>query len=189
MLFRIPPLGKDTVKKANPEISAVPEFAELTDKQLRVMALVFDYKSPFRQKPQADRWRLAFLAAGYTPMEGHNNTFDMRAREIMDGKHPKMNAAIKKFLDLQFDEDIENLKAIQTQIDNIRAMTQKSWTDPDDLKKVNGLLLTLPELREAQKIIARNSKLDYSFGEQEEDDTQKNMSTIDKVVMDESQEV
>lgn len=187
MLFKVN--QKESVFKLNPELSSVPEFAELSAKQMTTIILVFDYKSPFRQKPQKDRWKLAFLAAGYIPETEKGSVFNMRCREMADGKHTKVNAAIKKYLEIQFDEDIENLKAIQTQIDNIRAMVQKPWTDPDDLKKVNGLLLTLSDLRAEQQKIATNARIEYSFGEQEEDDNTKNMSTIDKMVLDESSEV
>lgn len=187
MLFKIN--QKESIFKSNPELSSVPEFAELSDKQMKTVALVFDYKSPFRQKPQKDRWKLAFLAAGYEPETTKDKVFNLRCREMMDGKNPKVTKAIQKYLDIQFDEDIENLKAIQTQIENIRAMVQKPWTDPDDLKKVNGLLLTLADLRAEQQKIATNARIEYSFGEQEEDAATQNMSTIDRMVLDESNEV
>lgn len=189
MLFKIPPLGKSTVKKENPGWEAIPEFCDLSDKQARTLILVFDYRSPFRQRPQKDRWKLAFLAAGYEPENTKDKVFNMRCREMMDGKHTKFNEAIKKYLEMQYDDDFENLQAIQTQIENIKAMVNKSWTDPDDLKKINGLLLSLPDLREAQKTIMRNSKIEYSFGEPEEDAATQNMSTIDRMVLDESNEV
>lgn len=185
MLFKIN--QKESIFKLNPELAAVPEFASLTVKQMTVVALVFDYKSPFRQKPQKDRWKLAFLAAGYAPETTKDNTFNLRCREMMDGKHEPTNKAIAKYLSLQFDEDQENLKAIQTQIENIRIMARKEWTDPDDLKKVNGLLLTLSELREEQKKIARSAGVEYGFGEQEEEN--RNISTIDQVMLDEANEI
>lgn len=180
---------KDSVFKLNPELRSVPEFDCLTEKQMRVIALVFDYKSPFRQKTQTDRWKLAFLAAGYAPEETKDKVFSMRCREMMDGKHPKVNAAIKKYLSIQRDEDMELLNDLQTHLENIKSMMRKGREDPAELDKINKLVMSLPDLRETQRKIAAAAHIDYSFGEQEEDDAQKNMSTIDKMVMDESQEV
>lgn len=187
MLFKVN--QKDSVFKLNPELYSVPEFAELNAKQMTTIILVFDYKSPFRQKPQKDRWKLAFLAAGYVPEEGKGSVFNMRCREMQDGKHTKVNAAIKKYLEIQHDEDIELLETVQHQINTIKTMVRKSWEDPADVDKINKLVNSLPELRERQRELARNAKIDYTFGEPEEDDNTKNMSTIDKMVLDESNEV
>lgn len=186
MLFKIN--TKDSIFKLNPELKGVPEFADLNDKQMKVVAFMADYKSPFRQKPVKERWRLAFLAAGYKVQEGHNNTFDMRAREIEAGKNEKVNAALAKYKEMQHNEDIELLDIIQTQMDNIKQMVRKGGDDPNEMKKLNDLLLTLPDLRKTQRSLAESANLDYEF-ETDGEKKQQNISTIDKLIMDEQGEV
>ena len=167
MLFKLP-RGKSCFDE-NPELLNIPEFAELTDKQFRYVAFYVDFKSPFRHQPDEERKRLAAIEAGYSIQNGHSKTLDQKAREIMAGKNEKVNAALLKYKSLAPNEDREQLQLYTIQIANIRKLIEKGSDDPAELKRLNDLLLTLPDLKKSQRDLAKTVGMEEELAKIEEE--------------------
>lgn len=158
MLF-LPKRDKD-IFKAYPELEAIPEFYELNDRQMKALIWYADYRSPFRQKPQKERFRLACLEAGYKPMVDRDITLESRAREIMDGKLEKWNVAYAKYMEMQHDDAREMVDLVDSQLENIRSMMKEPSTDEATLEKRNKLINSLPSLMETKRNLARLANME-----------------------------
>lgn len=180
MLFKIEP-HKDFFV-SNPEASAIAEFAACSSPEMVYVTMYTDYLSPLRQQPDFERKRLAALAAGYKPQDTHSKTLQPKAREMINGERPHVEAAIKKYRELQHNEDRELLKLYQTHIDNIKTIVAKATDDVDEAKKRGDLLLKLPELRKSQRELAKSVGMEDELSKIEsESQENKKLSTIDKV--------
>jgi hypothetical protein len=130
MLYKI----KDGVDcfELNPELLAVPEFAKLTERQFRVVALVADRRSPLRTLPDKARREKACLIAGYG-MEGARP--DKNARTIIAAGVPSIETAIATYKSYQFDENQETLDTINAQIHEIKEYLKSDKSEAKDFGK------------------------------------------------------
>lgn len=209
MLFRI--TDDECVFDINPEIKAIPEFAKLDDpavnsvspdardRRMRFVILYADKKSPLRTLPDKQRREQAARIAGYHLEEGKR--LDKRGRDIVAGNYVTVEAAIKKYREIQFDEDEDILETKRTLIQKnkeyIRSINNEK--DPNrkdygrDLKIANEIASKLPdlvkslkELEEAMKANEPKTEIKgiekYTNLEEEEDDSTQ-MSFIDRVMM------
>lgn len=122
MLFKIN--ANTDVFKDNPELQSVLEFERCTDKQFRYVALLTDYKSPFRKLGIEDKKYQAAVTAGYK-LEKDGKRLDMNGRNLVAGKVGNVEAAIKKYRELQKDEDYETLLSLSVLIGQIRDLNAK----------------------------------------------------------------
>lgn len=167
MLFKIE--RSKEVFTSNPELLNIPEFACLTDKQMRYVMFYTDYKSPYRSHNDTERKRLSAIEAGYSIQNGHQKTLDQKAREIMDGRNEKVNEAILKYKSLAPNEDREQLKLYTVQIESIRKLVEKGSEDAAELKKLNDLLMTLPGLKKSQRELAKSVGMEDELARIEEE--------------------
>jgi hypothetical protein len=166
-----------------PEFSALDRDARLADRLMRFVILVADYDSPLKQHPEKKRRELAILAAGGKVQEVNHTSLDMRSRKIAEGKDEMVEAAIKKYREIQYNEDRNTLEAIQTQIDTIKTTIITPTSDVDELVKRNKLIASLPELLETKKRIARMSNIVEEVFESETSIEAKPMSLVDKIAL------
>ena len=177
------------VNESAPGLLLIPEFEALFydgrvgDKWMRFVMLVADYDSPLKQHPERKRREMALLAVGFTTEETKHTTLDSKARAIRDGKNEKIEAALKKYKEIQFNEDKETLMVINTQIESIKRAVMEPTTDATILKARNALLDGLPDLIEVKKKIARMSNITEEVFENETTTDSRPMSLIDKVAL------
>jgi hypothetical protein len=101
---------------------------------------------------------------------------------MINGERPHVEAAIKKYRELQYNEDRELLKLYQSHVDNIKTIVATPTVDVDEAKKRGDLLLKLPELRKSQRELAKSVGMEDELSKIEsESQENKKMSTIDKV--------
>ena len=87
-------------------IYAIPEFRELLETKgfgepaMRAIALIQDYESPYRHRPEDDR-----------PTFVLRDVYGRDAKKTLSLKNPKCKAAIEKYNLLQYDPYREELKA------------------------------------------------------------------------------
>lgn len=156
MLYKIRD-GHD-VFQDNPELLAIPEYANITDRQFRVVALVADRRSPLRTLPEKQRREKACMIAGYG-MEGTRP--DKNARTIIAGGVASIEAAIAKYKEYQYDENQATLDStntlIQTNkdfINQVNSRTEEEKKDKQygkDLELANKFANSLPSLIEAKQ--------------------------------------
>jgi len=132
MLFKIE-VGVD-VFISNPELKAIPEFERLTDRQMRYVILSTDYSSPFRKMTVEDRNHQAAVTAGYK-YEKDGTRLDMNARNLVEGKTGSVQAAIKKYREIQHDDDYETLQSVSKLIADVRAFNNKKDKNVNELDK------------------------------------------------------
>jgi hypothetical protein len=113
MLFKVH-YEKD-FHELNPEASAIPEFANLTSRQMMAVALIADYESPFRTLPEKERREKAAKAAGYN-LEKDGKRLDINGRNVVDKKVATIEQAINAYRDMQYNEQRAMLEAIDAQI-------------------------------------------------------------------------
>jgi len=180
MLFTVKP--NKSIFDVNPELNSIREFAVLNSKQMTYVAFASDYQSPFRQLPLKQRKEKAILQAGYR-VDSDGKRPDKNARDIIAGKNPKINAAIRKYMDIQYDEDHENINAYDTQLGEIRAFFKKPGKDPDDLKRAVDMMKVYKDLVKTRKDLLKSLGLrdDEEFLSEDNDETSKEVSTLDLV--------
>lgn len=175
-------MPKEEFNRLTAKLLEIEEFRHLTDKMFRCLVLYADYRSPFRQKPSKDRFRLAAIEAGYSVDSNHHNQLEKRARELIDGKNKYWNAAIKRYMEIQHDEDRVALAAIDRQIANVYKMLEKDTDDVAELEKRGKLLKTLPELLRTKREIAQAAGREEELvGSIEEDAIVTDQSLMDEV--------
>lgn len=151
MFIKIPRDHKKIWEK-NRGLYSVPEFSVLNPSQMVVVALVADYKSPFRNYEERKRRREAMAAAGYsvTCMEKGREVLNKTAQEVVRKLNPKLEAAIKKYMELQRDIDMEILVAYDIQLKQFRDFLMKPEKDRRELEmamKIQKELLDLTKKR------------------------------------------
>lgn len=133
MLFKVEH-NKD-IFELNPELKAIEEFARLTPRQMQYVVLATDYRSPFRKLTIEDRKKEAALSAGYK-LETTGKRLDNNARNLVQGKVGNVEAAVKKYRELQRDEDYETLLSLSTLIAQVREANNLPNKNMADLKAV-----------------------------------------------------
>ena len=186
MLYKI----RDQVPVAedNPEILAIPEFAKLTDRQLRFVCLVADRRSPLRTLPEKDRREKAARICGW-PTEG--SRLDRNGREVVAGGVANIEKAIEKYLEYQYDEHQADYDAIVKQIQEIRDYLKSDKEDTKDkgkaLEQAAKLGERLPSLIEAKQKL--ESLLQVSIDNKPEITTFTSADLPDEYFQEGSQEV
>lgn len=179
MLFKVHSLmatGEKDFFEENPGARAIVEFNSLTSKQMLCVCLIADiaHDSPFRSLPEKIRREQATKTAGYGMEDGKRP--DKNARNIIAGKTESVEKAIIKYKEIQYDEDLAILEALERQIQETIAIMQMdkkeaakivktsvdkkgvtTKTESIDVKMFTSLSLEasklgarLPELREAK---------------------------------------
>lgn len=151
MLFKVE-AGKSTFE-LNPGLKAIPEFERLTERQLTYVILATDFKSPFRKLTSDDRKLQAALIAGYK-MEPDGKRPDTNTRNLIAGKTTNVEAAIKRYKELQRDEDYETLISLNKLISQIREFNNKEDKRAEELvMAVNLNVQKLDKLLETKRKI------------------------------------
>lgn len=148
MLFKVQK-GKN-VFELNPELKAIEEFAELTERQMSYVILAFDYKTPFRKLEWQKRKELAALESGYK-LEKGGKRLDVNGRNVVDGKNVGIEKAKKKYNVLQRDEDYETLLGLSKLISDIRELNSRQQKDLQELEKAVKFSKELPALMKAKR--------------------------------------
>lgn len=145
-------LTTNPVFEDNPEFLAVPEFATLTDRQMRYVMLVDWYQSPLRLLPLETRKFKAAVMAGYK-LEKDRERLDINGRNVIEGKVPSIEKARKKLVEIQYDGERELLKAIDTHIQQVTELLKKPGKSVNELEKANKMVASLPEVLQNRKQI------------------------------------
>jgi hypothetical protein len=187
MLYKI--RQDQSVKELNPELEAIPEFADLTDRQMVYVIFVADRRSPLKTLPDKAKKEKATQLAGWG-MEGTRP--DKNARTVISGGVPAIEKAILKYRELQWDENQDTLDTINAQIQEIKDYMKSDKSKAKDYGKALEIAAKLgeklPSLIEAkQKLesilqISPDQKPEvttYSSLDLPEVEGEENVSTID----------
>lgn len=134
--------SKDDFKLEYPELAAIPEFADLTDREMKFTWYVGNRTSPIRNKKGKDRVKIAVEMA-YA--KASQNKKDIK--ELAKGKIPdKLSIAIKRMS--TFNPSVRlraklNVEYIFDQLQDIITISEqdKAMLDPDELKKYSDMIV------------------------------------------------
>lgn len=136
----------------NPEFKIIPEFANLTDRQMKYVMLVEWHGTPLRRMKKDDRKYKAALMAGYK-LEKDGSRPDMNMRNLLAGKVATIEAALREMKSLQHDSEQEIMEAFDTQIDEIIAFFKKPNKTIIELEKATKMMSILPTILQQRKAI------------------------------------
>lgn len=169
MIFTV--TDKDFFKE-NPWAKGIPEFIKLEDREMKYIALVYDYKSPLvRGKlPLQERKTRAIEIAGFEstpkgrPSKQETDLIEVRTQEIHE--------AIKRYKDLQFDEDLDTLEAYSELIEEFKETMRKKGKEDKEIDRALKIAKEYPGLVELKKSLAEklSIKLDESSQDEIEDE-------------------
>lgn len=145
-------LTEKNVFEDNPEFLSVPEFARLTERQMRYIMLVDWHGSPLRLMKMEARKVKAALMAGYK-MEKDGKQLDMNARNLINEKVGSVVAGRKIMKDIQHDNEMDLKEALDTQIDEVIAFFKQPDKTAMQLEKAVALMTKLPTILETKRKI------------------------------------
>ena len=160
----------------NPQLEAIPEFAELSNMQMKYVILAYDYKSALRHLKPKHRKEKAAKIAGYT-MEKDGKRLGNQARAIINGNIEVVNAAIKEYLEIQRDRDMEALRKVDDAIDSILDMELAN--DSKTLEKDIKVLEKLDDLYSLRNRLAEKMGIREESISDSEMEAQATLSTLD----------
>jgi transcription elongation factor GreA-like protein len=172
MLYRV---TDKPVFEEHPELSQVPEFADLQDKILKWIFLVYDYEGPYRKIPTDKRREIVAVKNLFT--ENRRTKFDKYVTSMLKGDIGSVNMGIAAFREQQYDEDRETLEALKECIRDLRNMMKKEAKDFKDAKAKAELAKKLREMAEEQKKL--EELFQFRDGGEMDDDLERSASVLD----------
>ena len=167
----------------NPTLKMTEHLSKLTNKEVKWIALVYDYESPLAQMPLNLRKIKAAQMTGWN-IESNIPLGDTKL--MIDGKNARINKAVAEYKSIQFDENQESLLAFNEQLKEYRAFLKQKQKKPSELKIAMALQKEMPALLKARDEIAKLVGLRAHDEEFEITDIE-NISTMDKIIFEEEQ--
>jgi hypothetical protein len=151
MIFTV--TDKDFFKE-NPWAKGVKEFNELDSLSMKYIALVYDIQSPLvrGRLPIEERKRQAISIAGFEPTPKGRPS--KQVLDLTDVRTQAVANAIKKYKEIQFDDDLDTLEAYSEQLTEFKEILRKKGKEDKDLDRALKIMKEYPNLVELKKILA-----------------------------------
>jgi hypothetical protein len=163
----------------NPLLGGIPEVAQLQDKVIRYIVLVYDYDSPYKKFPLDERKRRVAERVGFLK-EKDGKRFDKNYREILNDNNDRVLKGIAAFKETMFDEDKEMLASLRGLIHNIRSEIATPSSDVAILEKKAKLAAMLPNLaKNKQELVKILEITDEIQPQQAEEQQVDELSTLE----------
>jgi hypothetical protein len=181
MLFKV---TKKPVREDNPELLAIQEFDPLTDRELKWVFLVYDFKTAYRQLSLPDRKEQACEQIGYK--RESVSRMDKSARNIMSvdlqKKHlPHIEPAIIAFKKMQRDIDREALETYDINLEHFMEQMKKPKITKEDWDLSIKITDKYQKFLAGRKIVKDSLDLRGSFEEEEKEQKEtKVLSALDR---------
>lgn len=158
--------------KENPWAKGIKEFSTLSSMEMKYIALVYDIQSPLvkGRLPINDRKIKAIDIAGFEPTpKGRPSKI---VSDLMDVRTTAIANAIKRYKEIQFDEDMDTLEAYSEQLQEFKELLRKKGKEDKELDRALKIMKEYPGLVELKKTLAEklSIKIEESFVEELEDD-------------------
>lgn len=113
-------------------VSLCPELSVLDEKEILIVVLAYDYKSPFRQFTEPDRKRKALI---HVYGDDDRNIFE----------RDKIKKAVEAYISLQYNPKIELVYTYQSKIDTL----QDEFVKASDEKEISRIIKSINSIRES----------------------------------------
>lgn len=167
--------------ETNPEAELIDEFNGITSDEMKYLALVYDYDSPFRNMTLEERKEKVLSLLGYE--RGAKGAWPTKVQAIIGGYDKKYLNAAKAYIDLMRDDDKETLIAYQSQLKECQDFMKRKDKKPNEIisaikmqKLVEDLRASIKALK--QELNIRDDKSGFGGGESS---TATSMSLIEEL--------
>ncbi len=151
MIFKV---TKNDFFEDNPSAKAVEAFVVCSSREMKYICLVYDYESPYHKIPMQERKLKAVYESDFRMETGKQNRPDKYAREMMNGKISKVQAAIREFMTLQPDKEKELAKALDSQLEEIQRFLTRPKETEGEWRIAVQLLEKMPKiLRDRKEVL------------------------------------
>lgn len=181
MLFNIK--ASEPVRETCPDIDSIPEFEGITDRQIRYVILVYDYDSPYRQQPLDERKVRVAKDVGYSYNPDTSKITEREGKNIINNDIPDVVRAIKKYRELQYDEERDLLMAYDEQLLQFKEFFRKKGKTEDEIKLALAITKQYNELISDRKAMIESLGLKGEIGDEEDEFADEALSLIDQVNM------
>ena len=114
------------------------------------MCLFYDYDTPFRELDKATRKNRSAIQAGYAKSK-KTGKHTKKTQELLDGKLPHLQLAVRVFMGLQKDIDREAMEAYNDQIEQFIAKSKEPKETDKDWELALKLNKALPDMLRARQ--------------------------------------
>ena len=178
MLYKIE--HDKSIIDTNPELKSIKEFDNCTDRQLKWVFLTYDYKTPYKGMKFEERKLKVAMDVGYKYEKGERR-LDKNARNLLNGNTGTVQAAIKQFMEMQWDEDRETLNAYDQQLEELRSFLKEKDKNHAAIKTAISVMKELVGLQKLRRDLMESLGLQADITIEEVDDTTLSKSVLDQV--------
>jgi hypothetical protein len=163
-----------------PELVLISEFEHLEDAAMKWVVLMADYDSPFRGLKGS---KLSHeIARELEFPKNKDGQYAKGYREIVGSKRPDIGAAILRYRDLHYDEQKEDLLALQSFRRQTRDFIAKEGKSKDEIKAAMDLAEDLLKLNSI--ILEKRKEIEGEGSFEDEEIQQTSRSTMDNFMKD-----
>tara|TARA_R100000995_G_scaffold16783_1_gene6641 strand:- start:4158 stop:4700 length:543 start_codon:yes stop_codon:yes gene_type:complete len=154
MIFKV--VHGKKIREVNDSIDAIPEFKSCSDKVMKYIVLMYDYFSPYSRLPFEQRKEQVLISLEYIN-KSTIGTFFSRHKNVL-------KKGISKYVEIQYDEDMESLIAMKAQMDEWREqLKKKNKTDREEdraIKVFDKMPSHAKRIKELEEIVGYREKFE-----------------------------
>jgi hypothetical protein len=138
----------------NPWAKSIKEFKNMPSLSMKYIALVYDIQSPLvkGRLPLEKRKFKAIELAGFEPTPKGRPS--KQETDLIEVRTTEINEAIKKYKELQFDEDLDTLEAYTSQLNEFKAFLRKPNKEDKEIDRALKIMKDYTGLVELQSKLA-----------------------------------
>lgn len=170
------------VFKDNPWLETIDGLKQCTSKQIKYVALCYDYQSPFKNMSFENRREEALSAAGYKKDAPDT-------KKVYKQTNKKLERAIEIYSNMQRDFELDLLRSYDSQLMQFVELFNKKDKDTRQYSNALRIMKELPALVKQRKEIIDSLNLrgvdeKFSFGKELDDDgtSSKQLSALDEFI-------
>lgn len=163
----------------NPEAKAIGVFKSIGETPMKFICLVYGHKTPLKNLAVGERKIEALKECGFPPtpkgrpLKIVTDLMENRTNEVID--------AIKRFNQLQYDEDRDTYEAYCEQIQDFKNFLRKPDKDEKELAKALQIMKILDELIDKKKVIAEKLNLNDEIEVLKEEEDAYDLSDFSEI--------
>jgi hypothetical protein len=154
MIFKV--VHGKKIREVNDSIDAIPEFNSCTDKVMKYIVLMYDYFSPYSRLPFEQRKEQVLISLEYVNKSTIGTFFSRYKSALKKG--------IAKYIEIQYDEDMESLIAMKAQMAEWREVLKKNNKTEKEADRAVKIFKDMPshakKIKELEEIVGYREKFE-----------------------------
>lgn len=154
MIFKV--VHGKKIRDVNESIDAIPEFQGCSDKVMKYIILMYDYFSPYSRLPFEQRKEQVLISLEYVNKSTVGTFFSRHKTNLSKGT--------AKYIEIQYDEDMESLIAMKSQMSEWREVLKKKNKTEKEADRAVKIFKDMPshakKIKELEEIVGYREKFD-----------------------------